>query len=204
MKECWIFGSGEITDYSAYNVPADAYIIAADGGFSHVKRLGLVPDLLLGDFDSITEEMPQNCRITTVPAEKDDTDMMLAVKTALGEGYESIILCGGLGGRLDHTIANIQTLEYIAEHNCSGTIYSERNIIMLQQKGCRRYKKQEKAYFSLFALTESAEITTRGTKYNLTDYMLSRAFPLGVSNEIIEDHADVEVKSGILLVLFSK
>lgn len=204
MKECWIFGSGEITDYSAYNVPADAYIIAADGGYSHVKRLGLVPDLLLGDFDSLTDEMPKNCRIMTVPAEKDDTDMMLAVKTALNEGYENMILCGGLGGRLDHTIANIQTLEYIAKHKVNGMIYSERNTILLQQKGCRSYKKQEGVYFSLFALTETAEVTTRGTKYNLTDYKLTRDFPLGVSNEIVEEYADVEVKSGILLVLFSK
>lgn len=204
MKECWIFGSSFIEDYSKYDVPQDAFVIAADGGYSHVKKLGIKPDLILGDFDSLNEKLPDDCDTIIVPSRKDDTDMMLAVKKALEKGYCSITICGALGGRLDHTIANIQTLEFIYEHGGNGRIFSESNIVMLQSNSSNMYPKIDGFYFSIFSLTDETVVTTTGTKYNLTDYSLTRAFPLGVSNEILSEQAEITVKSGKLLILYSK
>lgn len=204
MKECWIFGSGIIGCYDNYDIPSGAYIIAADGGYSHLKRLGIKPDFILGDFDSLTEELPDNCEIYKADVRKDDTDMMLAVKKALSMGYNDITLCGALGGRLDHTIANIQTLEYIAAHGGRGRLFGEDNIVMLQTEGSAEYDKIDGMYFSIFALTETAVVTTRGTEYDLNEYTLTRDFPLGVSNEICGKSAVCNVKSGKLLVIFSK
>lgn len=204
MKECWIFGSGVIGCYDDYNVPSDAYIIAADGGYSHLKRLGITPDFILGDFDSLTESLPDSCDIYKADVRKDDTDMMLAVKKALSMGYDDITLCGALGGRLDHTFANIQTLEYIAVHGGRGRLFSEDNIVMLQTEGSAEYRRTEGMYFSIFALTDTVVVTTRGTEYDLDEYTLTRDFPLGVSNEICGETAVCEVKSGKLLVIFSK
>lgn len=204
MNECVIFGSAEITDYSNVSVNKDDFIIAADGGLYHTIVLGLKPDILLGDFDSLTNELPSDCEIITSPAEKDDTDMILAVKTALQNGYKNITIYGGTGGRLDHTFANIQTLEYILSHGAEGKIVGSRDIIYIQSIGKKEYKNIADSYFSIFSLTESVTVTTTGTKYNLSDYNLTRSFPLGVSNEIIDEYCTVEVKNGILLIIFSK
>jgi thiamine pyrophosphokinase len=204
MRECIIFGSAEIKDYSSVKVDEDAYIIAADGGLCHTNVLGLRPDILIGDFDSLNAELPSDCKIITSPAEKDDTDMMLAVKTALQNGYRSITIYGGTGGRLDHTFANIQTLEYVLSHGAEGKIIGDKDIIYIQSAGQKEYKCIPNSYFSIFSLTESVTVTTTGTKYNLTDYNLTRSFPLGVSNIIINEYCKVEVKTGILLIIFSK
>ena len=204
MKECWIFGSAEIKDYSKYSVSQDAFVIAADGGYTHLRNMGINPDLILGDFDSIKEELPSDCEIITVPSEKDDTDMMLAVKKAIERGCREITICGALGGRLDHTIANLQTLEYIFDHGGNGRIFSEDNIIFFQGKGKKSYPKMNGFYFSVFAVTENITLTLSGTKYNITEHILKRKFPLGVSNEIFEKEAVCDVKSGKLLVIYSK
>lgn len=204
MKECWIFGSAGTIGIDAAMIPENAYIIAADGGYSRLKALGIRPDIVLGDLDSLQEPLPEDCEIITVPCEKDDTDMLLAVRKALAAGYGSITLCGALGGRFDHTFANIQTLEFIAENGGEGTILSCDNIIMLQSTGKKQYKRKDGWYFSIFSLTDEAVVTSCGTKYNLAGYPLKRSFPLGVSNEIIEEYADIEVKKGKLLVVYSK
>ena len=204
MKECWIFGSADTSGIYAALIPENAYIIAADGGYSRLKALGIRPDIVLGDFDSLKEEVPKDCEVITVPCEKDDTDMLLAVRKALAAGYSHITLCGALGGRFDHTFANIQTLEFIAENGGEGKILSCDNIIMLQSAGKRQYKRKDGWYFSIFSLMDETVVTSRGTKYDLSGYSLKRSFPLGVSNEIMEEYADIEVKKGKLLVVFSK
>lgn len=204
MKECWIFGSADTSGIDAALILQNAYIIAADGGYARLKAMGINPDIVVGDFDSLKGEVPKDCEVMTVPCEKDDTDMLLAVRRALAAGYSYIMLCGALGGRFDHTFANIQTLEFIAENGGEGTIFSCDNIIMLQSIGKRQYKRKNGWYFSIFSLTDETVVTSRGTKYDLSDYPLKRSFPLGVSNEITEEYADIEVKKGKLLVVFSK
>ena len=113
---CYIFGAGEFSPCEITLTDEDL-VIAADGGYDHLIELGLRADIALGDFDSVTshEIWDDNiCEKFTYPPEKDDTDMLLAIRLGLSKGYHSFAIYGGLGGRLDHTIANIQALAYLA------------------------------------------------------------------------------------------
>lgn len=203
-KTCWIFGGAPIS--SSYNVdpPSGAYLIAADSGYSLIKQFGLIPNVLVGDFDSLTEDIPTNCEIITAPAEKDDTDTMLAVKIAMSRGYNNITIAGSLGGRLDHTIANIQTLAYIVDNGGKGILIGERDTAEVFGAGEYRFLQNDNMYFSLFSFGEKASVTTRGTKYDLNSYQLTNSFPLGVSNEIISSECTLKIENGRVLVIFSK
>jgi thiamine pyrophosphokinase len=205
MKECCIFGSADVCERDIKEIPADAYIIAADGGLAHLRRFGLSPDIVIGDFDSLDGGKPdESCPVLTYPKQKDDTDMMLGVKYALSHGFTRITLFGALGGRFDHSFANIQTLEYILENGGMGKIVSGGNIITLQKEGTESYEHREGMYFSVFSISDEATVSLSGVKYPLSGYSLKRSFPIGVSNEIISDSALVTVEKGVILVIYSK
>lgn len=203
-KVCWIFGGAPVS--SSYNVvpPSGAYLIAADSGYSLLKRLALKPNVLVGDFDSLTDEIPSDCEVITAPAEKDDTDTMLAVKTAMSRGYSDITIAGSIGGRLDHTIANIQTLAYIVDNSGRGRLIGERDTAEIFGAGEYRFSQNDSMYFSIFSFGEEAVVTTGGTKYDLECYRLTNGFPLGVSNEIISSECTLKIEKGRVLVIFSK
>ena len=201
LQSCWIFGGAPFCGSIA--LPDDAYIIAADSGYNTVKKLGFTPNLTLGDFDSLKEK-PICGEIMTVAAEKDDTDTMLAVKTALERGFNYISIVGALGGRLDHTFANIQTLAYILRHGGFGRLIDENDTVELLNTGEYSSERKDGMYLSLFSYGETAVITSRGTKYDLTKHTLDNTFPLGVSNEITDDKCSISVHKGQLLVIFSK
>lgn len=203
-KTCWIFGGAPISSSYNFDPPSGAYLIAADSGYSLIKRFGLIPNVLVGDFDSLTEDIPTNCEIITAPAEKDDTDTMLAVKIAMSRGYNNITIAGSLGGRLDHTIANIQTLAYIVDNGGRGILVGERDTAEIFGAGEYRFSQNDNMYFSLFSFGEKASVTTRGTKYDLNSYQLTNSFPLGVSNEIISSECTLKIEKGRALVIFSK
>ena len=120
---CFLFGAGPFFGLPVPPQPGDL-ILAADGGYRHCQAAGLRPDLLLGDLDSL-ETPPQALPVQTFPAEKDDTDTMLAVKYALAQGCTTVHLYGCTGGRLDHTLANLQTLGYLAQAGAAGYLYDE-------------------------------------------------------------------------------
>lgn len=201
IKQCCIFAGADFS--LTITPPENALIIAADSGYSIVKRLGLTADIAVGDFDSL-DEVPKDCEVIRAAPEKDDTDTMLAVKTALSRGFSDITVYGAVGGRLDHTYANIQTLAYILKNGGFGRLVGECDTVELLAVGDYSYERRSGEYLSLFSYGESAVITSRGTKYDLTGYRLENAFPLGVSNEIIEDKCRIFVQSGQILVIFSK
>lgn len=203
MNPCWIFGGAPLNGNLIEIPPENAYIIAADSGYSNVKAMNLTPDIVLGDFDSL-DEKPVCGEILTAPAEKDDTDTMLAVKTALERGFREIFIAGGIGGRLDHTIANIQSLAYIKAHGGFGRLIGESDIVELIGEGTYSYKRREGMYISLFSYGSSAVVTITGVKYCLNAHRLDDTFPLGVSNEIIDDECSIIVSEGQILVIFSK
>lgn len=203
-KSCWIFAGAPVSSEYKIIPPSDAYIIAADSGFSMLDRMGIVPDVLVGDFDSLTEKLPDGCEIITAAAEKDDTDTMLAIKTALSRGYRDMTIAGSIGGRLDHTVANIQSLAYILENGAKGKLVGENDIVYLLAAGEYRFTQNHNIYFSVFSYSEEAVITTSGTKYNLNSYRLTDSFPLGVSNEILSSECILKIEKGRILVIFSK
>ena len=202
MKICHIVGAAQET---AVCQPAkEDLVIAADGGFTALKKAGIKPDLLVGDLDSLGYS-PEDVETIRHPVMKDDTDMMLAVRIGLSKGYRFFCLYGGLGGRMDHTIANIQTLAFIARHNGSGCLVGSKERLTVLMDGELRFSRQSRGILSVFALGGEAEgVTLRGVLYPLNNVALSPDFPLGVSNEFIGEEAQIRVKKGMLLIVWTQ
>lgn len=199
---CNIFAGADISDYS-WVKPKNGYNIAADRGLIHCQRLGIAPDLILGDFDSYGGKLPENADILRAPAEKDDTDTMLAVKCGFEQGCDDFRIYGGLGGRFGHTAANVQTLMYIMSHGGKGYLYGGEYDITVQQNSCEEYADRGYRYVSLFALSERCEAELSGLKYS-GRVSFANDFPLGASNEFSEKTCRIEVFSGKLLIVFEK
>lgn len=202
---CAIFAGGPEDGVPCEPVPAGAYILCADSGLHLAERLSLRPDLVLGDFDSLGA-VPEDLPHMTVPVEKDDTDTMLAARTALEKSFRDIRIYGAFGGRLDHTLANLQTLEFLYRNGAEGMLAGVRDVIYLQGSGSvRHYPKREGWTFSLFSWTERCTgVCARGVYYPLEQAVLTREFPLGVSNRITAEEAEIVCGEGLLLVAASK
>ena len=115
-----IFGAGDYTGVPQIgSLASNSLVIAADGGYKYLDSLGIAPDIYIGDYDS--SECPEGVDAVRLPVEKDDTDMLAAVRLALGRGCREIHMFGGTGGRLDHTLANIQTLHFVAGRGGCGS-----------------------------------------------------------------------------------
>lgn len=209
MSICTIFAGGKISNTDFIN-PLEirknsGLIICADSGLHIAEKIGITPDLIVGDFDSYIGSLPENIEIYRSVPEKDDTDTLMAVKNAIDRGYDEIWLYGGLGARFDHSYANIQTLIFAYEKGCKMTIYDSDNILTLRGAGEYEFLHKPDWYFSLFALTEKADIgELKGVKYPLENYEMRIGYPIGVSNEITADKAFLRINSGLVLVIESK
>ena len=206
MKNCHIFAGGELGNIDKYWFTNHrGYVICADSGYKHAKELKLHPDVIVGDFDSYSGKLPDDCEIIRTVPEKDDTDTLMALKIAIERGYDLIYLYGALGGpRFDHAFANIQTMLYAREHGAKLILIGDEKVF-LQGPGEGMYpKKHGGKYFSVFALTEKVTIKSlRGVKYPLENYEMKNSFPIGVSNEITEVQAFLDIESGLALVIQS-
>lgn len=202
---CNIFGGADINDYDGI-ILSDGVIIAADRGYIHCRRLGIADkvSLLIGDFDSIEDKLPENIPVIKAPCEKDDTDMMLAVKHGFKLGCDEYHIYGGLGGRFGHTAANIQTLMYILRHGGRGVLFGDDYDIELLSQGTRTFENCGVKYVSIFSVTEKSEVSLSGLKYS-GNVTFTNDFPLGASNEFTDDEkCEITVKSGIIAVVFEK
>jgi len=207
MKECAIFTGGEMLDYNAIDISRlkNMFIISADAGYVHAKNLGLKTNIIIGDFDTLTE-IPQDVdEVIKFPKEKEDTDTMLAVKFALDKGFEEIKIYGALGKRLDHTFANIQALAFINSKNAIGEIISENEIIYFIENNSIVLEKKDGFSLSVFSYSQICDgVNLKGVKYPLENAIVTQTFPLGVCNEIIDKNAEISVKNGKMLIILSK
>lgn len=181
------------------------YIIAADGGQNRAREFGLQPDCVIGDFDSTTLNEDFDCLYITYPAEKDLTDTEAALTHALEKGYRNVILLGGMGGRLDHTMGNIGLLDkHYSSFDHMEFIDGKNRMELLKDSGHTLKRDARYKYFGLVSLNaEASGIDIRGAKYELTGASLERASTLGVSNEFSEDTVDIYVREGTLLIVRS-
>lgn len=203
MKRCVIIGA-----YGAYNarnvVTPDDYVICADGGYLCAQTENIKPDLVIGDFDSFQGEVEEGIPVERVSSEKNDTDTMLCLKRGIEKGFKEFIIVGGIGGRLDHTFANLQTLAYGCDQGCFVMLADSHNLATVVQKSMR-IPKLNGYKLSVFAFDgECMGVTLSGVKYPLTNALLTTSFPLGVSNEFEADEAVVTCDVGKLLVVLSK
>ena len=180
----------------------DHFVIAADAGLENAKRCGITPDIIIGDFDSVSA-MPKGDNVIRYPIEKDDTDTMLAIKLGLEKGFEEFFIYGGTGGRLDHTIANIQSLGYIVQNGAKGYLIDDTNIITVIKNSKIRINGDKGKNISVFSLGDTAQgVFIKGTKYEAEDVTLTNSFPLGVSNSFTEETANISVENGMLVIIW--
>lgn len=202
MKRCLIIGARAVKKLPYL---AGDYVIAADNGYQTALQHNRKPDLLVGDFDSWTGPLPTDIPTIKLSCYKDDTDTLIAIKEGIKRGYSYFVLTGVLGGRLDHTIASIQSLMYLKAHGCDGIIVDDDTIVRLLVNETAEVPKREGYYLSVFSFSDQCEgVTLKGVRYPLQDATLTKAFPLGVSNKIESDFATITVKKGTLLIIESK
>ena len=198
---CYIMGAGERS--GRFLPGGDDFVIAADAGYAALIEKGIIPDLVVGDFDSLGN-VPEHPNVMRSPAEKDDTDMMLAVKQGLARGCKAFIIDGGLGGRLDHTLANIQVLKAISQNDAHGVLLGRDACITAVTDNTVSFGPAASGIISIFALGEKAEgVTLTGLKYTLDNATLADNYPIGISNEFTGKPATVTVRCGTLLVVWA-
>ena len=200
---CYIVGAGEFYGFDTIPQEED-FVIAADAGLRYLENEKIVANLVIGDFDTLGAA-PKHHNVITLNCEKDDTDTLSAIKEGIKLGYETFFLYGCTGGRIEHTLANIQTLKYLSEQGGRGFLFSEDSIMTTLTNGRFDFLEHEDGYISVFSLTDqSLGVNLRGLKYELNNATLTSDFPIGVSNEFIGRKSRVEVASGTLLIVFSK
>ncbi len=201
MKTCWIFGALPINE-KAFCFKENDFIIAADGGLTTLKDLNITPDLTVGDFDSLGY-IPKGDNIIIHPKIKDDTDTLLAIKKGLDNGYRFFKIYGCIGGRLDHTLANIQAASFASDNNATALFYFDNSCMTVIKNSSITFSSKNKGNVSVFALSGLAEgVTESGLFYETDNVTISPDFPLGVSNEFTGKESYISVKNGKLCVIW--
>ena len=210
MNDCIIIGAGDLTPMDI-GIKEGDLCIAADGGYLYCKMLGIKPDIIVGDMDSIDdsvrndiEEIKASCpeRVITLKPEKDDTDTLSALRIGMEKGYRMFRIYGAMGGRIEHTIANIQCLNYLKNKGAKGYIMDANVMMTVIRNESVRFNRTMEGYMSLFALGEKAEgVTITGMKYLLENAIVTNDYPIGISNEFIGVEGQVTVEKGTLLII---
>lgn len=196
---CYIFGAGAFNGAPPVLSDGDL-LIAADAGLLTLRRLGLTPDLVIGDFDSLGS-VPDCPDVIRLPVVKDETDTAAALREGERRGYRRFVLLGCTGGRPDHTYANQQILAGLAERGIRAflpgdgyTAFAISCETAFFPAGCR-------GILSVFCVSgEARGVTECGLQYSLHDANLSDGIPLGVSNRFTGEPSSVAVREGTLLL----
>lgn len=216
MREgkCIIVSAGDFCPVDLNRQEGD-FLIACDKGFHYLSLMGILPDLIVGDFDSLSEQ-PEDMRtleeirsqaperILELNTHKDDTDTMKAIKVGIEQGYQKFFLYGALGGRrFDHTIANLQSLLYIKHHGGTGYIMEAEQMVLIAENETIHFHAGMQGMISVFAIGGKAEgVSLKGLAYSLDHGELTEDFPLGVSNEFIASQAaEITVEKGTLMIV---
>lgn len=228
---CWIVGAGPCSGLTeeGFSPEQGDYIIAADGGLRYLETAGVRPDMIVGDFDTLGFE-PTHDNVVRLQVMKDWTDTFVAMEKGAELGYRNFVFHGCLGGKLEHTIANLQHLVWLAGRGMtgwmtdgrvwvtaiSGNVDENRGDVTTDRfandcandgakSGRLALSARDRGMISVFCMGDKAQgVTLKGLKYTLDDAGLTGSFPLGVSNEFIGDPASIEVKKGCLLVVISR
>ncbi len=199
MARCYVVGASELNHFIMPT--ADDFIIAADGGYNHLKRLRITPNLIIGDADSISS-VPEGIEFLKYSPFKDETDSFLAAKKAVELGYNELWFFGCCGGRFDHTIANIQMIAYFSKLGVKCRLFDDTTDITAITNTSITFDKSERGYVSVFSFDDSSYgVDIWGLKYTTEDFTLSNNMPIGVSNEFIGIDSGVSVRKGTLLII---
>ena len=198
--ECYIIGAGDFFGL-VQDMDDSDYLIAADAGYKYCREYNLIPDLVLGDFDSLGD-MPEHPNVVQLPVEKDDTDTVYAIKLGVEKGYRRFYLYGCLGGaRPDHSVANLQALVYLANRGCRGWLYSKDYVwTCIKNESIKIKGSGNVAVFCPDG--EARGVCLKGLSYELNDATVTSDFPIGVSNSLGDGEAEISVSDGCLLIMY--
>ena len=202
-KRCVIIGNASINNYNFLlkEIKEDDFLIYCDGGLKHLEKLKILPNLIIGDFDSFKNP---NLDIETIvlPREKDDTDTMAAVKEGIERGYKDFLLLGVIGERLDHSLANVSILLFLDFLNLKGKIIDDYSEMLLVSKK-EELVSDEFSYFSLINILSNAKgVNVIDAKYPLIDATLPTTYQYSVSNEVLPNKVSkISLKEGTLLLI---
>ena len=210
MKVCIVL-NGEVKDYKKtkeiileenYN-----YIIGADGGCNHLFKMNITPNYIVGDLDSIKREVIEyyenkNVTFKRYPSHKDETDSEICIYLAKLLGADEIDLFATLGGRIDHTLANIGLMNYIKENNMKPRILtSEEEILMVKNETINLKGKRGDTISVISINGESKDVTLKKLEYPLDNATVNHFSPLGISNVMLEDECIISIKDGCALII---
>ena len=204
--KAFIYTGGTIHAQNITEHPrGDDLKIAADRGALNASALGVTPDIILGDLDSLDKkDIPKDAELMQVPAEKDFTDTQLAVDTAVKKGASEIIIIGGLDGRLDHTLSNLAILEDLYGKRIHAHITNGQNRVRYIDSTSTLIPRSGYKYLSLLCLSEKVKgVSIEGCKYPLKNVTLKRSFQYTVSNEITGNCALISVRKGGIYIIES-
>lgn len=202
-RKCYIVGGGENFGLTFKKEPGD-YVIAADAGYRHLEEAGIEVDMVVGDFDSLGT-IPDHPNLVKLNPIKDVTDTWEAVRLGMEKGYSEFHLYACTGGRIDHTMANVQLLKYLAEKESKGYLYDKELVLTVIKDSSLSFDDTWKGYISMFSLSdESKGVTIQGLKYDVDNILLDNSFSLGVSNEFTGNPSEISVQEGCLLVVFPR
>lgn len=210
--KCIIICAGDLT-LGEVPVSEEDLVIAVDGGLSYCGLLEVEPDIIIGDFDSISDKEAEAVRlleqqipdrILRLPCEKDDTDTLAAIKLGLERGYTQFRLYAATGGRFDHTLANIQCLLYLKRNGATGYLVDGSGMMLVIQNEAVSFRENLEGTISLFSLErETRGVTIEGLKYTLHNASITNDYPIGISNEFIGEKSTITVEDGTLVCMIS-
>lgn len=199
QKVCYIIGAYHGED-AVIRPASDDFVIAADGGYAALQTLGVKADLVVGDFDSLGF-VPEAEEVVQHPVRKDDTDTLLAIRLGLERGYQHFVITGALGGRLDHTFANLQALLFLRNHGAKGVLFGDNTVVTAVTDSSITIEGE--GTLSVFTMDAQAKgVYLRDVSYPLEHAELTNSFPIGVSNEFIGKPATIGAEQGTLLVMW--
>lgn len=214
-RKCVIVGAAQIHNYKKIKryFSKDDFFIFCDGGLNHQKKLGVKPNLIVGDFDSYNFrglsprktnkfDRGQTSKIIKLPHEKDDTDSFFACKQGVQLGFSKFLLLGVVGGRFDHSLVNISILLYLQEHQKNALLIDDFSEMQLVEKN-EILIPDSFSYFSLLCIDgDVSGVTIKNAKFPLENAEIKTSFQYACSNEVIKGKsASVSVQKGTLLLI---
>lgn len=205
--KCILVAAGDL-NISEIPVGKEDLVIAVDGGLEYCQIFQITPQIIIGDYDSLSAEKKEtlqfiektgNTEVISLPVEKNDTDTLAALRLGLERGYTEFRIYGGMGGRLEHTLANIQSLLYLKNQNAKGYLIDGECMIGVAKEEVVEFQESLEGYLSLFTLGESARISIQNMKYPLQQEKITNDFPIGISNEFIGEKATITVEEGSIV-----
>ena len=207
VKRCVILGAAPLADMeNLHGLSPEDYLICADGGLEAAEKAGLRVDYVIGDFDSLSDpSQAERYLVERLPVAKDETDTFAAVRHGLHLGFRDFLLLGGLGGRFDHTFANISTLLYLQKRGARGILVDAEHEIHVLTRGSATFTQCEGCGLGVFPFSAPfCVVSGGGLEYPLNRLKLIAEYPMGVSNTICSSTAWVEVLEGPALIVLEK